>query len=309
MDINEIVSKMLKKHYLLNMGAGKLSRWFEVDRDVIYEAKKLAREKLVPSRFPRILVFDIETAPIEAEIFRVWKTNVYFNQVTSDWYMLTWSAKWLFSSQMLSDKLTPEEAVREDDSRLVKNLWDLLDKADIVIAHNGDAFDVPKANTRFLMNGLNPPASYQQIDTKKIAAKQFGFTYNSLAGLAKLFGFDGKDATDHELWTRCRRGDAEALAYMEKYNRQDVKLLEEVYLKMRPWIRAHPNVGLYLNLDYPVCATCSSSNLELIPNKPYYTQTGIYPQYRCKDCGALTRGRRTIQDKDKRAQLLVSQAR
>ena len=79
----------------------------------------------------KILVMDIETAPIEAQVWAAWKQNVNVQQITSPWYMLTWSAKWLFSSEVMSDRLTSKEAVEENDSRLVKGLWKLFDEADI----------------------------------------------------------------------------------------------------------------------------------------------------------------------------------
>ena len=88
-------------------------------------------------------------------------------------------------------------------------------------------------------------------------------------------------------------GDEKALSYMLKYNVQDVVVLEEVYLKLRPWIRNHPNVGNWLDLDGPVCSNCGHTELELIEDKYYYTSIGKYNLYRCPECGAISRGRRT----------------
>ena len=35
----------------------------------------------------------------------------------------------------MGDVLTPEEIVKEDDCRIVKSLWNLINEADIVVAH------------------------------------------------------------------------------------------------------------------------------------------------------------------------------
>jgi hypothetical protein len=121
----------------------------------------------------RVLLLDIETAPIRAFVWGLWKENVGINQIANEWFMLTWSAKWLFEDTILSDRLTGKEAVKEDDKRIIKSLWKALDEADIVIAHNGDQFDIPKSNTRFLIHGMNPPSSYQTIDTLKTLQKEF----------------------------------------------------------------------------------------------------------------------------------------
>ena len=88
-------------------------------------------------------------------------------------------------------------------------------------------------------------------------------------------------------------GDKEALNYMLKYNKKDVTILEEIYLKLRPWIKNHPNMG-NLAGDKEACASCGSSNISLIKGKYYYTNVSKYPLYRCKDCGAISRGRHSI---------------
>jgi hypothetical protein len=242
-------------------------------------------------RLPKVLVFDIETSPLKAFVFQksVWKANISDDQVISEWFGLCWSAKWLFNDEILSDRLTGKEAVNEDDKRITKSLWKLLDECDIAIAHNGDSFDIPNMNTRFILNNLMPTSPYQTIDTKLVAKKQFGFTHNSLDALAKLFNLGEKKQTDFDLWRKCTDGDEEALIYMQDYNKEDVRLLEEVYLKLRPWIKGHPNLGLFVESDGPVCPNCGSEDIKWT-GKFYFTQTGKYETYRCS-CGAFGRSR------------------
>ena len=262
-----------------------------------------------PKRLPKVLLFDIETSPLQAFIFQksVWKANVGSDQVISEWFMLCYSAKWLFDDKVISERLTGKEARDENDGRIVKGLWKLLDEADIVIAHNGDSFDVPNMNTRFIVHGLPPTSPYQTIDTMLVARKQFGFTHNSLNGLAKIFGFAPKLETDFDLWKRCVAGDDEALAYMQKYNMGDVEILEEVYMKLRPWIRSHPNLGLYVETDGAICPNCGSEDIEWT-DKFYYTQTGKYATFRCK-CGSFGRSRFTALSKSARKSLVVGLAK
>jgi len=121
--------------------------------------------------------------------------------------MISWAAKWLGSQEVLSECLTPEEILEESDDRITKQLWSLMDQADIVIAHNGKRFDVPKMNSRFILAGLPPTSPYIQIDTKEVAAKQFGFSSNKLDALAGYFNIEHKDDTDFDLWKRCIDGD------------------------------------------------------------------------------------------------------
>ena len=271
---------------------------------------RTSSEKKAEKRMPKVLIFDIETAPLEAYIWQtqVFKANVPEGMVVSEWFMLTWSAKWLFSDIVLSDKLTRKEALNEDDKRITERLWQLFDEADIIIAHNGGKFDVPNMNTRFLVIGLRPPSSYQIIDTLLVARKQFGFTHNNLNALARIFGIPGKIHTDFELWKLSKHGDEDALRKMEVYNKQDVTLLEEVYLKLRPWMKSHPNIGLFMESDIPRCPYCGSDEIHL-NGKYYYTMTGKYPTYQCNKCGGISRGRKTEYPKDKGKNLVVSVAR
>lgn len=315
MRYQEFVSLMMQpeKHYMLEMGSGKLSKRYKIERQDVIRAKEQVRKELnselkILNRAdrPRILLIDIETAPLRAYIWQkeVWGANVSSDRVISEWFMLTWAAKWLGDEEIVSMKLTGEEARKEDDSRLVKELWYLLNSSDIVIAHNGIRFDSPNISTRFLLNGLPPCKPYRQIDTLLVAKKQFGFTHNNLNGLAKLFNLGEKIETTFDLWTRCLDGDNKALAEMEVYNRHDVELLEEVYIKLRPWIKGHPNLGTYVEESTPRCAVCGSTNLVETADF-YYTNLGKYPIYKC-ECGANNSHRKTILTPEKRNSLLIS---
>ena len=310
MKLEEIISKFIEKPFYLDMGAGKLSKRWKTTKEDVYEARKIARahikENNKKNKLPKILIFDIETTPLEAYIWQkeVWKARVGHTNVISQWFILTWSAKWLFSNEVLSEKLTKSEVLNEDDGRIVKELWKLFDEADIIVAHNGDGFDVPNMNTRFLVNGLVPPSPYQRIDTLKIAKKEFGFTHNALDALAKVLGLKGKINTDFDLWRRCKRGDEEALEYMELYNRQDVLLLEEVYLELRPWIKSHPSIALFLESEKMVCPSCGHDHLK--KKGEYRTQVSVFDTYQCKKCGAISRSRVNKVTKDVKKNLLVS---
>ncbi len=233
----------------------------------------------------RVLILDIETAPIRAMVWRVWKENISIEQIKADWFILSWSAKWLNSSEVMGERLTGSEAKREDDKRIVKKLWHLFNEADIIIAHNGWSFDIPKVCSRFIIHGMRPPTPYRSIDTLKIAQKRFGFTHNKLDYLAKLFGLNKKLKTDFELWVKCLEGDDQSLQYMLDYNKLDVIILEEVYLKLRGWANSHPNMNMWQSEDG--CSNCGS--LHIIANGFYTTQTGKYRSYQCQDCGAFSR--------------------
>lgn len=235
----------------------------------------------------KILIFDIETAPMKAYIWKLWKQNTHIDAVIDDWFVICWSAKWLNSDTVLGDCLTPSEAIAQDDKRIVTSLWKLFDQADIIVAHNGNKFDVPKMNSRFVINDLPPTTPYRTVDTCLIARKQFGFSSNKLDALATYFGFNHKLDTDFSLWQGCLEGDQKSLDYMLKYNKQDVVLLEQVYLKLRPWIKGHPNLNTMSKNPNLVCSNCGDANIQFIPRKYYYTQCRKYSLYKCNNCGTI----------------------
>lgn len=239
----------------------------------------------------KILVFDIETAPSLAYTWGKWQQNIHDEQLINDWFMFTWSAKWLFEKEIYNAKLTSQEAIDQDDKRITYSIWKLLDEADIVIGHNIKKFDIKKLNARFLIHGFGTPSSYEIIDTLLHARKSFAVHSNKLDYLANVLGVGSK--VNHEgfsMWKKCYNGDEEALTKMAEYNDGDIKINEEVYLEIRPFIKPHPNLGLFINDDISRCPCCGSDQLD--PTGDYYTTTNTYPEYKCKSCGSNSRGRK-----------------
>lgn len=307
-DVQKMVQLFKDKRYLRHMSSKNISKRTHISLEDIASARKIMNDQKISviNNHAKILIFDIETTPLKAYVWRRWNQNIYLDQTISEWYMLSWSAKWLNRPEVMSEILNPYEISNEDDSRIIKKLWLLLDAADIVIAHNGKKFDVPKMNARFILNNLPPTSPYIQIDTREIAAKQFGFSSNKLDALAGYFNIEHKDETDFKLWSRCMKGDEESLNYMRKYNNKDVLILQQVYLKLRPWIKNHPNVGLYSQLiDYPLCPTCGGHHM-VDDNSYYYTAVNKYKVMRCTNCNALARVRNTSIPKEDKKHVIVS---
>lgn len=250
----------------------------------------------VKTKTPKILLFDIESSPMSVFVWGLYKQRISPDNVINDWFVNTWSAKWLFDSEIMSDSLTPSEAIRQDDRRIVKNIWKLLDEADIIIAHNARGFDVGKLNTRFLYYGMNPPSHYQVIDTLSVLRKYFKISSSSLDYATQFLGLSPKGHPSFGLWKRCYVGDPDALQSMVEYNKNDVEILEELYVKIRPWITNHPNLSLYVDTDEAVCPNCGSLNL--MWKGSYVTSLGSYDAFRC-ECGAVGRSKSSNLSKDK----------
>jgi hypothetical protein len=257
----------------------------------------------------KILILDIETLPIEAYTWGIWQQNIGINQIKKDWTLLSWSAKWIFDSKVYSAILTSKEAKQRNDKRITKAIWGLIDEADIVIAHNAKKFDIKKINSKFIEHSLPPPSFYDVIDTLPHLRKQFGFTSNKLDYVNKILGLDRKNESgDFTLWEECVRGEQKALDRMIKYNINDVVILEETYLRIRNWIRPHPNVGLHVDDNICACPTCGSEHLTET-GKHYTTQVNQYIELRCDECGSLSRSRKSATSLKKRTKLIISNAK
>lgn len=235
---------------------------------------------------PKILVFDIETAPNLAYVWGKYEQNVI--QYETEWYMLCYAAKWLGKKKFMTSKLNdfPSRFKKNpnDDYGVVKELWKLLDEADIVISHNGKKFDVKKSNARFLYHGLPPPSPFKQIDTLTESRKYFKFNSNRLDDIGNLLGVGRK--LQHEgfgLWLKCMKGNKTAWNKMIRYNKQDVILLESVYEKFKPYITNHPNIGLYQQKEF-ACPNCGSNHLQ--KRGFSMTKVSMFQRYQCQECGA-----------------------
>jgi DNA polymerase elongation subunit (family B) len=256
----------------------------------------------------KIVSFDIETAPTTAYVWRRWKENIRLDQVISEGYLLCAVAKFLDEKKPRTIALTDYPKLwkenPEDDIEVVKWCWDILDEADIVIAHFGKKFDIPVLNARFIALGLNPPSPYRIIDTCEQARKRFKFPYNSLDGIGDYLGLGRKIETKFSLWTDCLRGVKRAWKDMVAYCVQDVLLLEKVYKKMVPWIENHPNLALYdLNDTRPCCPKCGGYKISWRGYSRSTTQ--VYHRFRCKKCGGWGRERFTCVDKRKKTAILT----
>lgn len=282
--------------WVIKTGAKQVALRKHCTVEQVYEARRILKKERNTRKYnssvPKILLFDIETAPMQAYVWGRWKQNISLSETISEWFVICWSAKWLYADEVMSGCLTPKEALKEDDSRIVKDLWKLFDEADIIVAHNGNYFDIPRMNSRFVINGLPSPSPYFRVDTCNVAKKQFGFSSNKLDALAGYFDIPCKLDTTFELWRDCLKGDQEALDYMVTYNKKDVEILEQVYLRLRSYIKGHPNVANLVNKD--CCSVCGCEELTPIEGKYYYNSISKYPLYRCTCCGSIVRGRKSI---------------
>ena len=245
---------------------------------------------------PKILILDIETAPILAHVWGLFDQNVALNMIERDWHVLSWSAKWLDSKEVMYKDQRGKKNV-EDDKDLLKGIWKLLDEADVIITQNGKKFDIPKLNARFVINGMKQPSPYQHMDVCRIARSKFGFTSNKLEYLSKKLNVkykkqDHKKFPGFELWKAVLADNLAAWKEMEKYNKYDVLSLEELYYKLAPWA---PTFHFHAE-GKPDACSCGSTRMRL--NGHFYNASGKFQRYTCADCGRSRRDSKNLLSKE-----------
>jgi DNA polymerase elongation subunit (family B) len=240
----------------------------------------------------RIIIFDIETMPIMSEVFA---------KITrlSQWPGLTmkadinsclcigWKEFGSKKTNLIAAWDFPQwEKDVNDDSEVLKAWLKVIKDADVIVTQNGKKFDYKFINTRLLINKLDiMPPGVAHVDTKQIAKRNLFLVGNRLDDLAEVT--DSEKKHDHgegwDLWVKVYARDQKAMNTMAKYCKQDVKTTEEVFRKLRPFVKEMPNSNLW-TMEKVNCPTCGS--LALQKNGLRTTKTKIMQRFKCDECGS-----------------------
>lgn len=241
-------------------------------------------------RTAKILLLDIETLYMETD--GIWDLRTDYispDNITKDWSILCWGAKWLFEPGISGQSVTPKEAMNREEHTVIGGIWKMIDEADIVVTQNGEGFDIPRLNSKFLKWRLPRPAPYIHVDTLKVAKRNIYLPSYKLDWVGKnVLGIDGKIKMGMDDWRGCAKGDQSALDKMLTYCKRDIApLLEDWYLYLLPFVK-NQNLNIYPDHDSDVCPNCESTDLKW--TLTYSTPQGRYEGFRCQSCGSIGRG-------------------
>lgn len=250
-----------------------------------------------------VLAFDIETLPMIAPTWRLFKANMSPDSVIEN--TAVFCACWQTVDQNGEAKAgVKSTSVLEDPKRFKRNLYDdehvikelhkAVSEADIYLYQNGDRFDLKKLNARVAYYGLDPIPEKQSIDTLKKARQVMALDSNRLDFMGRYFGVGEKMETGGmSMWDniiQCKYPPVgkdpdinlteKTIKYAVKYCKQDVKLLVEVFKKMRPYIKL-PNMSLYLG-KVSGCRHCGSNDFRAMGWR--YTASSKYRRFYCRSC-------------------------
>jgi uncharacterized protein YprB with RNaseH-like and TPR domain len=228
----------------------------------------------------KILFYDVETSPNLGWTWQKYEQNVIAFEKERE--LLSYAYSWLGDKKVHFDSRKGERS----DKRLITNLKDLLESADIVVAHNGDAFDNKVAKTRMLFHRMKPLRILCSVDTKKVAKLYFNFNGNGLDDLSRFLSLGKKlPNKGFEMWKGCMENDPTSWREMERYNKHDIVLLKKAYRRMQPWIENHPNVTRMLRpylTDIGVCPRCGTK--DVVKRGIRGTARSVQQQWHCRRC-------------------------
>ena len=243
----------------------------------------------------KILTLDIETSYLVGQHWSLWNQNFGLSQIQEWTRVIAFAAKWHGKP-----KIEFYSEFHNGHEEMVKQAWRMWDEADAVVHYNGTSFDMPHLRREFALAKLRPPSPVEEIDLMRVAKKKFRFASNKLDHISQQLGLEGKISHEgHALsgpnaWREIRRRGVSCDATTSG----DVKLTEELYDILLPWIDSHPHSGLNSG-EENVCARCGSS--ELKPRGFSYTKLSMFQRYRCSSCGSWSRGKNAIGRVDQRA--------
>jgi uncharacterized protein YprB with RNaseH-like and TPR domain len=235
---------------------------------------------------PKILIYDIESSPNMGYFFDVWNgTNLNF--IVKERSVLTIAYKWYGEKHTTVLSVGDDkEQFKEDpyvDIEILRKFQEVLMEADYIVAHYGDKFDMPFLAGRLLINGLKPFPQVTTIDTCKLAKKHFKLNSNKLDHIAKVLKLGAKMPMNWSYWSKSMQGDIKAITKMGAYNKQDVVLLEKVFIKLLPYVETKINRQHFTKDKNDICHSCGSH--DLVKWGFFYTKAGKKQRLICKKCG------------------------
>ena len=231
---------------------------------------------------PRILTWDLETTDLLAD----------FGTILCAGYK--WYGKREVHVLSLLDFPKIFGVDPTNDSRLVRAFYNVLAQADVWVTWYGERFDARMFNAKLMEHRLRPLPHIQHIDLWKTAKYQMKLSSNRLKNVCAYLDLPEKTPVLGKVWRRARTGHGPSVRYVIEHCRQDVKVLEMAYERMRPWVHAHPHLGLIAGLR-DACPHCGMEG-KLRRRGVMYTKVRVYQRFQCQHCGAWSRARLREQD-------------
>ena len=229
---------------------------------------------------PRILFWDIETDGVNAL-----KADLGFCVMVG--------YKWQGDKDAKVLTVKKKDLRNFNDGPLLTAFSKIYNQADLTVAHFGSVFDRRFIQGRLLINSLPPIPFTKMRDTCMVARSVANYSSNRLGNLCVTLKLPQKKMEKGSgwplWWFKVMRGDMQALRDMAAYCKDDVRALEALYNRLRPFDNAHPR--MFLETDRPSCGKCGGV---IQYHGVAFQGNKRYRRFQCNKCGAWGRDTRSI---------------
>jgi hypothetical protein len=258
----------------------------------------------------KVLIYDIETSPLKAYIWRCGDQVVRHTQLDpafAEYKITTIAYKWIGDKTVHCLSEANKIEVFDEQVR----------KADVCIGKNSDNFDVKHINTQRMLQKLSPLPEWLETndDLEKQLRKYFIFPSMSLDYISNQFGLGGKVKMEFQDWIDIENyklilslyNNQESLAQLEEkdhicntlfkigylktvllgksaldkmivYNKKDVRDTENILLRIAPHVKLRHNAAKDSS-ELLVCRQCGGT--KLIPTKIIMSGKTKFQQFHC----------------------------
>jgi hypothetical protein len=223
----------------------------------------------------RLLTIDIETLPHEGWVWGLRDQNIALNQLKKPGVIASFAAKFH------GERKVYHADIHDGEKAMLRQAHELLGESDAVIGYNSQRFDVRWFKGQFIKHRMQPIKPIKHIDLLKTVRSEFYLPSYKLEYVAGFFGVGAKLPTGgFDLWKSFMENCPKARAKMKRYNIGDVRVTEAVYDVLIPWIKNHPNIGVFEGRQ--CCPKCGGERVQ--SRGQYVTRDKAYPQFQCRAC-------------------------
>jgi uncharacterized protein YprB with RNaseH-like and TPR domain len=224
---------------------------------------------------PKILIYDIETTLLLAEVWNAGKMSfMHASSLHTETEIITVAYKWLGDDTVHTLEWDNK---KKNDKQLVKDFVKIYNSADIVVGVNNDRFDNKIVNARAAKYRLFVNTQIKSIDVQKQAKSIWRLPSHSMKYMAKFFGLTHK--LEHEgidMWRDIQWGSKKvsraALDEMITYNIGDIVTTEEIYFLVQMYAKHQVHMGVMTGQPRWSCPDTGSHRVKLYETT--FTATG-----------------------------------
>ena len=221
----------------------------------------------------RVMVYDIETSRVKADLWWSGKQYVRHEQIRTEAKIISIAWKWVGEDKV--HHLTWDK--NHCDKKMVQEFLKSYNKASMIIGQNNNSFDNKWINTRAAKHKLFVDRYVKSFDIYRMAKRYFRLPSYSMAYMAKYFGLTLKQS--HEglhMWDMIEYGNKEEQKeYLDKmvdYNKGDIVTTEELYVTLKQYFGSVTNNAIKQGLPKWGCPVSGSLDVKLL--KTIFTEQG-----------------------------------